>query len=194
MAGRFTSFRRILGFPPVVLLLMFVQYPVDARFGSDIFASIGKNGNDLAGWQALKFGASGRFQDSLAFFFGEFMRWGGSTGIGTLIFLGCSVLTPAFHCSHTQAQFFARKFQSGAFLAGFVNQLYGFGAIKGADQASSPSPQIARAFRRKVSSAAVSARADSFRRNSFSSSLLRFFSVFSSCCSAADCFATPPFA
>ena len=133
MAGRFASFRRILGFPPVVLLLMFVQYPVDARFGSDIFASIGKNGNDLAGWQALKFGASGRFQDSLAFFFGEFMRWGGSTGIGTLIFLGCSVLTPAFHCSHTQAQFFAGGFSSDTLLAGFVNQLYGFGAIQGAD-------------------------------------------------------------
>ena len=133
MAGRFTSFRRILGFPPVVLLLMFVQYPVDARFGSDIFASIGKNGNDLAGWQALKFGASGGFQDSLAFFFGEFMRRGGSTGMGPLIFLGSSILTPAFHCSHTQAQFFARRFLSGTFLAGFINQLYGFGAIQGAD-------------------------------------------------------------
>ena len=122
------------------------------------------------------------------------MRWGGATSIGTLIFLGGSVLTPAFHCSHTQAQFLTSEFSSGTLLAGFVNQLYGFGAIQGADQASSPSPQIARAFRRKVSSAAVSARADSFRRSSFSSSLLRFFSVFSSCCSAADCFATPPFA
>ena len=133
MAGRFTSFRRILGFPPVVLLLMFVQYPVDARFGSDIFASVSKDGNDLAGRQTLKFGASGGFQDSLAFFFGEFVRRSCSTCMGPLIFLWGSVLTPAFNGSHTQAQFFARRFLSGTFLAGFINQLYGFGAIQGAD-------------------------------------------------------------
>ena len=86
-----------------MLLLMFMQYPVDAGFGGDIFSPVGKNGDDLAGRQTLKFGASCRFQNSLAFFFGEFVRWSEPTGVEALIFLEYSVLTPAFYCSHTQA-------------------------------------------------------------------------------------------
>ena len=116
-----------------MLLLMFMQYPVDAGFGGDIFSPVGKDGDDLTGRQTLELGTSGRFQDSLAFFFVEFMGWSGPTGMGTLIFLGCPVLTPAFHCSHTQPQFLTGVFSPGTLLAGFVDQLYGFGAIQGAD-------------------------------------------------------------
>jgi len=60
------------------------------------------------------------------------------------------------------AQFGTGDFQARTIGERFIDQLYGVLAIQGAGQSSS-SPQIARAFFRKASKAAVSASAASFR-------------------------------
>jgi hypothetical protein len=54
----------------------------------------------------------------------------------------------------------------------FFDQLYSFNAIWALDHSSALSPQIAWAFFLSTSKAAVSARADSFRRSSWFSCLI----------------------
>ena len=130
----------------------------------------------------MKFDLMGNSQDSLLFCFRQFMVGDRPDCMGTLIFGRGSFLSPSFYGAYAQAKFFAGRFAASSILTGFFYQLGSLRAIRGADQASSPSPQIARAFRRRVRSAAVSARADSLRRSSFSKSRLRFFSLLSSCC------------
>jgi len=91
---------------------------------------------------------------------------------------GPAILTAGFPAAigvGANTQLGTGAFQARAIYARLINQLYSMLAIQGAGQSSS-SPQIARAFFRSVSKAAVSASAASLRWSSRSSCRVRFFS------------------
>lgn len=76
----------------------------------------------------------------------------------------------------------------------FIDQLYCFFAICGANHSPSGSPQIAFAFFDSTNNAAASASAFYFRCSSFSSFLRSFSESFSSWLKRAASLATPPLA
>src|SRR5690606_29111005 len=151
----------------MVLLIGSLQNPVERRFRGEILAPIRQPRHDLAGRQVGKLRPVARRQDALAFRLAQRVRglrphrlW---APIGTnLPFAG-----PALEGSRRDADNPAGWRQARAGLAGLINQLDGFTAIRGADHSSSPSPQIARAFFDRVNNAAVSASAFSLRLSSF---------------------------
>ena len=128
--------------------------------------------HDLRRWQAGVIGLVANGQDHGFLHRGQGMRrcvfW---CGWPTIFITG----VPAAIGVATNAQLGTSAFQARAIRTRLINQLDNMLAISGAGQSSS-SPQIAWAFFRKVSKAAVSAKAAFLRFSSRSSCRVRFCS------------------
>lgn len=128
--------------------------------------------HDLRRWQAGVIGLVANGQDHGFLQSGQCMR--------RLVFGGVwpAILITGFPAAigvGTNAQLGTSTFQARAIRTRLINQLYSMLAISGAGQSSS-SPQIAWAFFRRVSKAAVSAKAAFLRFSSRSSCRVRFCS------------------
>ena len=134
-------------------------------------------GNDLRRRQAGKLGPADDLEDALVL--GIAQRVGGNRPDGRrsaiLRWLAPAAL-PAAIGAFAEAQLLTGHGAPGTGCHGFVDQFEGLAAIRGTDHSAS-SPQIAAAFFRRTSHAAVSASALSLRASAFSSSRIRFRSA-----------------
>jgi len=161
--------------------MVLVQHPVDRRGrGQVALFLVEQTHHDLLGRQAGVRRAVAHVEDRLLF--GRRQGVSGYRPVNkrALVLAEAAVTGPALVRAGGDAQLTAGRLQAGALSTGLIDQLDSMLAIRGADHDSS-SPQIAFAFFRSVSSAAVSARAAFLRASSFSSVLMRL-----RCCLASS--------
>ena len=157
------------GAATVVLLIGLPQETVKTRFGGDVLPVVGEFDDDLGGGLGGVRRQVALPQDFSAFGNAQGVGWRRPRRPGSAV---GGIGAPAFKRARAQAEDFGAFALAGSGLHGFVDKKQDFSAIRGTGQASS-SPQIASAFFRSTKRAAVSARAFSLRRNSFSSSRMR---------------------
>ncbi len=133
-----------------------------------------QNGYDLAGWQTLKLWLVGYIYNRHGLFLTQLVVRDWPLCKRSLICRRRSLDAPALQSSLADPDLLAGHSLPGACFFGFFDQHAGSSAIRGADQASALSPQIAFAFFLSTSNAAVSASAASFLRSSRSSNLISF--------------------
>ena len=161
------------GASAMVLLAGLAQDPVEGGFGGDVGAFFGEFDHDLCRGVGGVVREIALAQDLGAFRLteGVFRPWvlGPWPAVWAVAVIG---LAPALEGAPAQAEGLGALALARSGAHGFVNQAKYSLAIQGAGQASS-SPQIASAFFRSTSRAAVSARALSLRRSSASSLRVR---------------------
>ena len=158
----------------VMELSVFPEYPVERGFRGYVDAFFQKIVHYLSRGCAGVFGAVRNFKDLPLFLRRELLRCF-SGGMGSLVLLYVSLFAPSLEGSFGYADFSAGFCLGGTARYGFSDQFSCFTAIRGTDQSSSFSPQIAWTFFLSTSRAAASARAFSLRRSSCSSFFWFFF-------------------
>lgn len=156
-----------------MVLVVLRQNAVEGGFRGDVpLGLVQQQRHNLGRRQAGVVGLVADGQDHGFLQCGQGMGWCGLWRMGPTIL---ATRFPAAIGVGANAQFGTGAFETRSVSTRFIDQLHDMLAIQGAGQSSS-SPQIARAFFRSVSRAAVSASAASLRFSSRSSCRVRFLS------------------
>jgi hypothetical protein len=164
---------------------MLLENPVKRRFGGQVNPLVGERGNDLLGRKIPERHAGGYLQHLLPLLLGELVRRCGRRPLALI--LTAVLPTPPDECATAEPHEGGSFMDTGTGPNGFVDKCDDHLPFLPAVGLSS-SPQISWTFFLSTSSAAVSAKALSFRRSSFSRARMRWVPSF---LSLALCFEEP---
>ena len=131
---------------PVVLFSGFVQNPVKTGFRGNIHPLVRQSRYDLARGKASIFGVMANRKDLVDFLFCQLVGWLRPFGCWSPIRFDLTFPGPPLICTGADTNDPAGRFKACSGFPGFIDQLYSFAAIRGADHSSSGSPQIAWTF------------------------------------------------
>jgi len=151
--------------------LMLFENPVESRFRGQINTLVGKLGYDLLGRKIPERRTVGYVQYLLPLIFAELICWCFLRPLALI--LAPTLISPSNDRASTDPYYGSGFFQASTGFNGLINKIddhFPLLPVVG----SSASPQISWTFFLSTNNAAVSARALSFRRSSFSRARMRF--------------------
>jgi hypothetical protein len=169
----FTTWRGACALPRWRELISFPQHPIKTSLRCQIDTLVRQRRHDLRRRQALIRGLVADLYDLLPFLGAQFVGRIRPLCLRPGIRFDTLLFGPALIGPQTDVLDFAGVCRRCPGRGRFLDQIDGLAAIWGTDHSASPSPQIAWAFFRRTSSAAVSAKAFSLILSSRSNSWMR---------------------